>query len=263
MDQQQAARAVLIEVINVLGSFKNEIVIVGGWVPELRYPGKNHIGSLDVDLAISPGAIRDDAYSTILGRLKENQYTHQIHPTRFFRTVPGAVEPVKVDLISGEYVLQQKSSSILVNELQLNCLRGLDLAFEAFDEIKIEGTMPDGSHNIVNARVVRPEAFLLIKAFALRDRKKEKDAYDIAFILNYYQPSLASLASQLIPLVQTGLGAEGWQILIEKFSRLESVGPAWAASLIEEGGQDREQAQQSAFQNAQELFQEVDRLQKA
>lgn len=222
MDQQQAAKSVLIEVINVLGAFKDEIVVIGGWVPELRYPGKNHIGSLDMDLVISPRAIREDTYSTILGRLKENHYAHGIHPTRFLRIVPGASEPVKIDLISGEYLLEGESESIQINELQINCLRGLDLAFEAFDEIQIEGTMPDGSHNSVAAQVVRPEAFLLIKAFALRDRMKQKDAYDIAFILNHYEPSLPALASQLLPLIQTGLGAEGWQILIEKFSRLDS-----------------------------------------
>jgi hypothetical protein len=71
MDQEEAARAVLIEVVNVLGDFKDDIVIVGGWVPDSKYPGKNHVGSLDVDLAIGPGAVGQDAYTTILGRLKE------------------------------------------------------------------------------------------------------------------------------------------------------------------------------------------------
>ena len=31
MDQEEAARAVLIEVVNILGDFKDDIVIVGGW----------------------------------------------------------------------------------------------------------------------------------------------------------------------------------------------------------------------------------------
>ncbi len=58
MDQQDAARAVLIEVVNILGVFKDDLVIVGGWVPDLMYPGKNHVGSLDVDLAVGPGAVQ-------------------------------------------------------------------------------------------------------------------------------------------------------------------------------------------------------------
>ena len=45
MDQNEAVRAVLIEVVNILGAFKDDMVIVGGWVPDLKYPGKNHVGT--------------------------------------------------------------------------------------------------------------------------------------------------------------------------------------------------------------------------
>ena len=259
MNQEQAARAVLIEVVNILGVFKDDIVIVGGWVPDLTYPNKNHIGSLDVDLAIGPGAVGQDAYTTILGRLKENEYSHATGPTRFYRRVPGVDDPIRVDLISGEYVNDDKARTTEVDELRLSCLRGIDLAFEDCEEVTIEGTMPDGTRNVVRAMMVRPAAFVMIKAFALADRKKEKDAYDIAFFLNNYQPSLATLAAKLAPRIAGGLWAEAHQILTEKFATLESVGPSWAAQVAEENGQDREQAQQAAFQDAQDLFDEIRR----
>ncbi len=259
MDQKEAARAVLIEVLNILGVFKHDMVIVGGWVPDLKYPDKNHIGSLDVDLAIGPGAVGRDAYSTILGRLKEKNYTQESSPTRFYRAVPGTNEPVKVDLISGEYLNDKKAAAIQVNELSLNTLHGIDLAFEVYEEITIEGTMPDGTHNMVRARIVRPEAFILLKAFALAERAKEKDAYDIAFVLHRYEPSIVSLAANLVPLVTDGLGSEAYQILRDKFATLESVGPSWAARVAEDNGQDRIQTQQAAFQDAQDLFDEVER----
>jgi hypothetical protein len=261
MNQQDAARAVLIEVVNILGAFKDDLVIVGGWVPDLMYPGKNHVGSLDVDLAVGPGAVGADAYSTILARLKENDYSHELGPTRFYRAVPGAAEPVKVDLISGEYVNDDKARTTQVDELRLSCLRGIDLAFEVFEEITIEGNMPDGTRNIVRARITRPEAFVLIKAFALAERAKEKDAYDIAFVLHNYDPSLAALAVALAPLIADGLGAEGYRILTEKFAKLESIGPSWAAKVGAENGQDLEHAQQAAFQDAQDLFEDVQRIQ--
>ncbi|MDA1055116.1 MAG: hypothetical protein O3C40_32235 [Planctomycetota bacterium] len=262
MNQQEAARAVLIEVVQILGAFKDDLVIVGGWVPDLMYPGKNHVGSLDVDLAVGPGAIGANAYSTILGRLKEKDYSHELGPTRFYRVVPGAAEPVKVDLISGEYAGDEKAAAIQVDELRLNTLHGIDLAFEVCQEITIEGNMPDGTQNTVRARIARPEAFVLIKAFALAERAKEKDAYDIAFILHNYEPSLAALAATLAPLVAHGLGAEAYQILSEKFATLESVGPSWAARVAEENGQDLQQAQQAAFQDAQDLFDEIRRIQE-
>jgi len=257
-DQKEAARAVLIEVVNILGAFKDSIVIVGGWVPELQYPGKNHIGSLDVDLAIGPGAIGQDAYTTILGRLKENNYTHKINPTRFYRAVPGATEPVKVDLISGEYAGNEKATAIQVDELGLNALRGIDLAFEVCEEITIEGTMPDGAHNIVRARIVRPEAFILIKAFALSERTKEKDAYDIAFVLRNYDPDVETLAEKIRPMLASGLGREAYEILKEKFALLGSVGPTWAANVATEQGDDFQQSQRSVFECAEALFLAVD-----
>jgi hypothetical protein len=50
LDQTTACWAVLIEVTNVLGAFRDQLVIVGGWVPELLDLNRGHIGSLDVDL---------------------------------------------------------------------------------------------------------------------------------------------------------------------------------------------------------------------
>ena len=47
--------------------------------------------------------------------------------------------------------------SILIDEIRINALRGIDLAFEASELITIEGRMPDGSVNQVTARLVAPE----------------------------------------------------------------------------------------------------------
>lgn len=169
IDQKKAAKSVLIEVWNVLGAFRDEMVLIGGWVPELHYPARGHVGSLDVDIAIS-------------------------------------------------------------------------------------GTMPDGFQNRVTVRIVRPEAFILIKAFALDERQKPKDAYDIAFVLRHYRPSLQDLARRIKPLLDTGLGAEAWRILQDKFHTLDSVGPRWAAELAaDEAGLDRDQEQQAAFQDFRSL----------
>lgn len=104
---------------------------------------------------------------------------------------------------------------------------------------------------------------ILIEAFALAERMKEKDAYDIAFVLHHYQPTLAVFADNLAPLVADGLGLEAYEILKQKFATLESIGPSWAARVAEDNGEDREQAQQAAFQDAQDLFEHLTVLQAA
>jgi hypothetical protein len=253
-DPTSASRAVLIEVMNVLGAFRDDIVLVGGWVPELLYPGHGHIGSLDVDLAVSRAAIGETVYQTILNRMMAAGYSHHASPTRFTKPVAGVEEPVKVDLIGGQYEGGDKVKSIQVNELELNTLRGLDLAFEASTLIEVSGIMPDGSQNTVRARIVLPEAYILIKAFALDERQKEKDAYDIHFVLRNYPPEIEVLAARVRPLLSKSLAREGYGILKTKFAKLDSVGPVWAASVAAQHGENYEQWQRSAFEFAQALF---------
>ena len=44
MKETEAARAVLLEVLNALGAMRDDLVIIGGWVPDLLYPSNNHVG---------------------------------------------------------------------------------------------------------------------------------------------------------------------------------------------------------------------------
>lgn len=258
MKETEAARAVLIEVLNALGAMRDELIVVGGWVPDLLYPTQNHMGSLDVDLAVSPRALGDSAYSSIRERLTQIGYTMRESPTRFFKQFSCLANPVKIDLITGQYVTQHKRDSILVDELRINALRGIDLAFESFENITIEGNMPDGSVNKVAARLVAPEAYILIKAIALEERTKDKDAYDIAFVLNHYQPSLADLAKKVHAISKVGIGKEALELLRTKFRTFDSVGPVWAARAAMTAGEDRDMFQRAAYEDATDLFRSID-----
>jgi Nucleotidyltransferase len=258
MKETEAARAVLLEVLNSLGTMRDDLVIVGGWVPDLLYPSSNHMGSLDVDLAVSPKAITGNAYSSIRERLTQLGYTMQKSPTRFFKHLPDLANPIKIDLITGLYVSQQKQESILVNEIRIHALRGIDLAFEASETITVDGRMPDGSVNQVTARLVAPEAYILIKAIAMDERTKDKDAYDIAFVLNHYKPSLADLVKKIRGISQAGIGKEALELLRAKFRTFDSVGPVWAGRAAAIAGEDTVQFQRAAYEDAAELFRRLD-----
>ena len=54
-DQVEAAKSVLIELVHLLGQYRDDIVVVGGWVPHLLLPQYplQHVGSIDVDLALN------------------------------------------------------------------------------------------------------------------------------------------------------------------------------------------------------------------
>ena len=120
--------------------------------------------------------------------------------------------------------------------------------------------MPDGSVNRVTARLVAPEAYILIKAIALDERTKDKDAYDIAFVLKHYQPSLADLAKKVHRISRLGIGKEALHLLQIKFRTFDSVGPVWASRVAVTAGDDPVQFQRAAFEDAGLLFRLLDAL---
>ena len=74
-------------------------------------------------------------------------------------------------------------------------------------------------------RVVRPEAFVLIKAFAMDERLKAKDAYDVYFVVSQYPGGPKELGIRISSMLPNGLVEDAVQILRNKFAQLESIGP--------------------------------------
>ena len=105
--------------------------------------------------------------------------------------------------------------------------------------------MPDGGKNTVRLRIVKIEAFIVMKAFAMSDRTKPKDSYDIYFCLKHFPGGVPALAKLYRRLLQNGLVQEGLAVLQDKFRTVDEVGPIWAAQVAEENGADRELAQES------------------
>lgn len=71
-----AARSVLLELVRLLGEYRDDMVLVGGWVPELLLPeaGIPHTGSVDIDLALNHRKIQEAGYRTINRLLIERGY---------------------------------------------------------------------------------------------------------------------------------------------------------------------------------------------
>ena len=57
--QKKAAHRVLVELVNIFREYEEEIRIVGGWVPDLMFPGEGHVGSVDVDVLINHLTLED------------------------------------------------------------------------------------------------------------------------------------------------------------------------------------------------------------
>lgn len=252
-----AARSVLIEVSNLLGAYRDQLVVVGGWVPELLLPG-GHIGSTDVDLALDHRHLDEGSYRTIRELLLGRGYRQGKQPFIYLRPmrIGGREDHVQVDLLAGEYEGTGRSHRHQdAGGVQARKARGCDLAFEGVVELTMKGTLPNGAEDTARVRVASIVPFIVMKAFALRDRLKEKDAWDIYYCLSSRRAQLAELAEEFGPLRQHGLVREALSLLDEKFASEKHVGPRSVADFEELTDEDdRALRQREAFELVHQLL---------
>ena len=91
--QKDAAHRVLVELVNLFNEYRDDIRIVGGWVPDLMFPGEGHVGSVDVDVLINHLKLKDSGYLTMAKILLQNGYKE--HPDKYFsftvkQNLPGS-----------------------------------------------------------------------------------------------------------------------------------------------------------------------------
>jgi hypothetical protein len=230
----RAARAVLVELTHLLGAYRDDIVLIGGWVPELLLATEEHphVGSTDVDLALDHRKIEAEGYETIKRLLEGRGYEEGRQPFIFFRKflLEGKEIAVQIDLLAGEYEgVGRRHRHQRVQDIHARKARGYDLAFEHPVEIRIEGELPDGGRDSVIVRVSSVVPFVIMKGMALADRMKEKDAWDIHYCLKNYPGGLDALSHAFEPFMPHGLVKEGLAKIAEKFASENHVGPKFIA----------------------------------
>ncbi|MDY6990635.1 MAG: nucleotidyl transferase AbiEii/AbiGii toxin family protein [Thermodesulfobacteriota bacterium] len=164
--------------------------------------------------------------------------------------VGGTPVTVEVDLLAGEYEgagkghRHQRIQGGLARKA-----RGCDLAFQDPVVVLVEGQLPGGARDSVKVQVASMVAFLVMKAMALDDRMKEKDAWDIYYCLRNYPGGLDSLAKAFRPHVEHGLVKEGLRKMAKHFASEKAVGPKFVSDFEElPAGEDREVRERDAYE---------------
>jgi len=264
--QVDAARSVLLEVVHILSHYRQGIVLVGGWVPDLLLSGglAHHIGSIDVDLALDHRTLKEAGYRSIMELLLSRGYTQGEQPFVFFRgvTIGNQVIRVQVDFLAGEYAGRGKSHRTQrVQDIQPRKARGCDLAFETPVEVSLQGMLPNGAFDKVLVRVASIVPFLVMKGFALGNRLKEKDGYDIYYAIKYYPGGPNALIQAFVPYLSNRLVRESLAIISEKYASPEHIGPRMAVD-FEELADPAERAalQRDAYEQMQYLLAQLAKL---
>lgn len=244
--QVEAARSVLLELSNILSEYQDCLMIVGGWVPELLFPGEGHVGSLDVDLLLDHRTLAvHEMYLTIERVLTRNNY--EKHPEQFFtfvrRVMVGdTLVSVGLDLLAGVYDgTAPKKRAQHVQGIRALKATGGDFAFLIpAKKVAIEGRRPDGARDSGIVRVAAVAPFFVMKAAAL-GRGKAKDAYDIYFCTAHYPGGIESLAEEFRPHLQNRQLLDALEKIAAKFATPEHAGPVDVADFMElPAGEERE-----------------------
>ncbi len=254
--QKEAAHRVLIELINLFNEYRDDIRIVGGWVPDLMFPGEGHIGSVDVDILINHQNLQDAGYLTMSKILLKHGYTE--HPEKYFsfvrRVEIDAVSyDVDVDILAGMYGgTQKKKRSQHVQGIKALKATGGDFAFRFEPQnIKIEAKRPDGAMEVVRVNVIAVVPYLAMKTAAM-GRGKAKDAYDIYFLIKHYTGGVSGIGKLFEGYAGTQIIAEMKEKLSDKFRSPEHAGPVDVANFLDlEDAEEIELVKRDAYEQIQ------------
>ncbi len=256
----RAAHAVLVELGLVLGAHRDAIVIIGGTVPSLLLPDAEpgHIGSLDVDLDLDPEKLADHGYADLIEKLDAAGYQRNVEglkPFQLRRSVDlrdgGEPIAVIVDLLMPKGARTRRNRPRLVDRLRVQETDGGEIALRHNLKFLIAGTMPDGRRNEVEMLVASIPALLVMKGYALVQRDKKKDAYDIYFCIRNHKDGIGSLAAECAKLLDDQVAREGFANIAGKFGSEDAFGPQTVRMFVEGsnalGDMTPAQVQQDAF----------------
>lgn len=262
----RAAYAVLIEIGQVLGAWREKFVIVGGAVPWLLLRGARpqHIGTLDIDLDLNPDALADGEYATLVEALEKKDYERDkvgLKPFQLRRWVKlddGEPVGVLVDLLMPRGARGDQNEEKLIEGLRVQGAHGGGVALAHHVTRKFEGTMPDGRPNEVELLVATIPALLVMKGYAFVGRDKKKDAYDIYFSVRNYGGGTSALAVECTKLIGDEVARRGYEHIAGKFRHAEDFGPKTVRLFLEEsaalGEMTPEQVQTDAFMQVSTLL---------
>ena len=247
----QRCERTLVTLVGDLGMWSSRIVLIGGLAPRyivgtLPHPASAHIGSADVDLAIS--LVVDDSaktYSTLYARLRKSEFRQGQPGFEWSREVDGAA--VKVEFICETDKVQpgkiyKPKEGTGTKFAALNA-RGVNLTSRDNLTVPVSAErLGGGGTSQVNLRVAGVLSFTVLKTLAFQDRHHNKDAYDLVYTLNNHMrgPQGAGETASQSPVCGDKMVTDALTLLGHRFETAQHDGPTAYANFLADPDNEEE-----------------------
>ncbi|HEY4087493.1 MAG TPA: nucleotidyl transferase AbiEii/AbiGii toxin family protein [Bryobacteraceae bacterium] len=254
-----AVKTVLLEIGQILGSFKGKFAVVGGAVPWLLLDNFEmpHVGTIDVDLGLDAEALGDGEYVRLVDALMTHGYgqNKKLRKFQLLRRIEATDEgdpiDIVVDFLMPRDAVIDRTKPPIIEDFAVQRADGTDLAMRFNQMVAVRGAMPSGGTNQVEIAVCSIPALLAMKGYAIHNRLKQKDAYDIYYCIRNYPEGIDALAKDCRPLLNLPSGARGYGFINEKFDSVDGFGPTCVRNFVQEskilGDRTPDQWQQDTF----------------
>jgi hypothetical protein len=230
-----------------LGSFADELVVVGGLVPSLLIPREAnatftpHVGTVDVDLGLQVTILENTRYAELTEQLQAASF----HPDKNSVGKPANHRWIGDGGCSVDFLIARQSeptsveTRVIGSDLSAVLSDGLPLAFRDRVRCTMTGETIEGDIATRQIWVCGPGAFIVLKALALQNRGENKDAYDLVYLLRNYGRGVEDVAVALRPLLTEPVTTRATATLETDFEKPRSNGPRQAARFL---GQENDDA---------------------
>ncbi|MGD0941519.1 MAG: hypothetical protein ABR905_17615 [Terracidiphilus sp.] len=263
-----ACEKALCTILTKVGPWGSRLILIGGMTPRYLVGNapmdmKEHVGTTDLDIVVgvTVSTEEEEAYRTLQQNLKEAGFAPAVNPDtgteetfRWVRDVDGTRVLLEFFCPVGDGQpgrLYRNPGHNIGSKISAIRTQGAELAGIDHFSVTLKGeTLDDGGiQEGVTARVANLLPFVVLKAFAIEQRDKDKDSYDLVWTLNAFSggPLSAVEAMAVSPVLNHPEIPIAVGYLRKNFQTVEHRGPAQYARFERSNGTEDERTSLRRF----------------